>query len=244
MNVFAIVRLVLEEKGDVTLTAYQHEILSQIIDKLPEIEKHALEDINFSSTIKENSIANRAIKKLRDNETFTIVASLGIMSAADLCDILAALVTGHKDAYGFWMIIGNDDQDEDIENDRTPKFPSEEKLIETILASDIRYGKPHIETTYCTHRVDDMEHRYDKAYFDLLAARGKNLGTPGIVWLNAKCRHVIEEELRVNTVLELLKAYDAYSELDFVGRFGEEINGYISDFFEYWLGENYSKYAE
>ena len=238
MNIFAVAAKVTEVE-DVSLTAYQVEALLEIINKLPEIEKKALERVGFDTDLDSGSIANHAIQNLKENETFVAVASLGSMSTTDLVNILTALATGHEDEFGYWAMIDDEESEEDIKKTDDVKKST---LIEDFLQSRICYGKPTPD--HDSYYVEHGERPFEQIYIRLLQSRGLSVEDPCVVWLDPNCQDVIDNKLKVATIIDLLKTLDAYSEPDFIHRYSKAVNDNIQAFFEFWLGENYGKYAD
>lgn len=239
MNIYAIACKVIEV-DDVSLTSYQVEALLEKIDKLPEIEKKALERVGFDTDLDSDSIANQAIQNLKDDESFVAVASLGSMSTTDLVNILTALATGHEDEFGYWAMIDN----EESENGTEEKSDDSKKsaLIEDFLRSRICYGKPTPD--HDSYYVEHGERPFEQIYIRLLQSYGLSVEDTSVVWLEPSCQDVIDNKLKVATVIDLLKTFDAYSEPDFIHRYGQEVFTNIDDFLQFWLGYNYGKYAD
>lgn len=231
MNIHAIACKVIGAE-DISLTAYQIQALLNIINELPEIEKHALEEIRFDNNPNPRSICGRAIQSLKDNEVFVAIVSLSVMSTTDLINVLTAISTGNEDDFGYWTRINED----------RPKRAEDYSILDDFLFGKICYGKPTPD--HDSYYVDDTETPYETAYLKLLQERNQNVNDPTIVWLDLDCKDVIENKLKVSTPYELLRALDAYSEPDFCSRFGKNVYEKIDAFFKSWLGDNYLRFAD
>lgn len=238
MNIYAIVCKVLEA-DDIILTAYQTEALLAIIDKLPNIERHALDNIRFDVTLGPGSISELAIQHLKDDETFTAVASLGAMSTTDLIDILAALATGNEDDFGYWTCIK--DEPEIKDNAEIKNTEVVDDLIERFLNAQLCCGRPHRPINHETKHIFCKSGEADESYVELYKLRG-GYG----YWLTG---HIYYPMVRagINTNYDLLMYLTSNLKLEpelEPQRIGQQSRNVIERYFIYWLGcKNVNEFA-
>ena len=232
MNLYAIVCLVLESDDiipeDIILTAYQSTAMLKIIDNLPSIEKHALEDITFNNTPSANSISGLAIQHLREDDTFVAIASLGSMSITDLINILTALSTGNEDDFGYWEHISEDT----AEDNKSTQNEAEKELIERFLNAEFGYGRPYRPIGKNTKRIDFKNGEGDSSYIALhnLRGTGRDVWLPGHIYCPLN-------RAGITTNYELLMYFAGLIKPENEPqRIGKHSRNVIQWYFEYWLG--------